>query len=528
MPVIDLNWVPCLRPDIEYLTAEDGLPPALWDPVLRRRVELGRVAHEVVAGMDGRRALGEVLDQAVSRGGASAEMAEQSVRTLLLLNLLSGAGADIIARVRRVRDGERPGLRVLPETRFTCQASGDCCQSYSFGPLEPGDVARLHALGDALRAAFPQLGDGPYLEERPQDSGEVHRYLKSVDERCVFLLPDHRCGIHAHFGAAAKPDMCRDYPLHIVPTALGLRVFDRGECSRYADSARCGPPIAEQPERMLRLLPVDFDHDKGLDHPAVLLDAHTPCDYGHFVPLQEALCDLLGAGIGSAGQTLCAAGRLLQAFQGALAECPLRAGEPDRTVAEVLGTAPAVLYAPPDQATRQAGLEAIAEIAGDLLREVGFRIAAAENLLQPLTSLMNVRQFAAVIHTVRLLAADRAGLMDYELPEPFAAVARTRAGDPELDQVMRLSLRQQLFGRLLIESRPAAGLLRIAFAYLVAMIGAKSQAAQAGRDAVTLADFNFGHMIAWRVLRQQGAVSVFVAHEARAGAVAAACASLVD
>lgn len=48
--------------------------------------------------------------------------------------------------------------------------------------------------------------------------------LRKVDGRCVFLDQDDRCRIHARFGAAAKPVVCRQYPVVAVLTEAGARI----------------------------------------------------------------------------------------------------------------------------------------------------------------------------------------------------------------------------------------------------------------------------------------------------------------
>src|SRR5262249_44707923 len=132
---------------------------------------------------------------------------------------------------------------LLEGARFECQGSGECCQNYAFGPLEDDDIARLEALD--LKDFAP-----PYVEEK-----NGARYLRSVDNHCVFLAPDMRCGLHARFGADAKPRICRLYPLATLATIEGLRLYDSGSCATFAISARTGLPLLDDLERVRRLLP---------------------------------------------------------------------------------------------------------------------------------------------------------------------------------------------------------------------------------------------------------------------------------
>lgn len=526
----DLSWRPMLRCDITYHPAASGAAAGslLEDRLLLRRVDLGRVADAVARRLDGRRTLGEVLDEAQAETGAPRESVAHSFRSLLLMNLIDGCGAEVIAAVRRVRAGERPAPVVLPESQFACSGSGDCCQSYSYGPLAEEDLRRLAELDrdGGIGRALPHLAGEPFLEQQEMSEGRYSFYLRAIDDRCVFLLPDRRCGIHAAFGPEAKPRLCRDYPLNVLPTTTGLRVFNVGECACHATTCRSGPPLRTQPERLLRLIPPDLDWERDLQHPVLHLAPLVPCDHGHFVLLQDALCEICAAGAGTAGQTLLAMWRLMLAFRDALAACPLAPGEPDRTVREVLGRAraPEALYEGPARDEVQEGLCAIAEVAGDLLREIGFFLAKVEGTGAQ-GAFRDTRRFAEVAHVVRLVAGDRGGLMDWPLPEDYARIAAVPAEDPELDQVLRLSFRQQIFGaRAVLGQRPVPALQRLVVCYLISVFGGKVRAVREGADRVRPEDLSWGHMLAQRVLRQRECAQVFLQHEERTGAMAAAAA----
>src|SRR5262249_40062832 len=83
-------------------------------------------------------------------------------------------------------------------------------------------------------------------------------------------------------------------------------------------------------------------------------------------------------------------------------------------------------------------------------------------------------------------------------PPPEAAVA---VEDPEIDEVLRLSLRQQLFGlRFVVDHRVAAGLVRIALIQLIAVWGARRRALLDGRAAVVPDDLSLGHSLSMRLL----------------------------
>jgi len=81
---------------------------------------------------------------------------------------------------------------------------------------------------------------------------------------------------------------------------------------------------------------------------------------------------------------------------------------------------------------------------------------------------------------------------------------------PEVDDVLRLSLRQQLFGpRALVADRPVAGLLRMAVLCTAAVWGARRRAGA----AVGAAELGAGHSLAARLLELGSAAAVLVQHE---------------
>ena len=89
-----------------------------------------------------------------------------------------------------------------------------------------------------LAGLWPPAAAG-WLEHRPDGAYLTHR-----DGACVFLQPDQRCFLHAHFGAAAKPGFCRIFPLRITEGPSGMTATVRPECSRYHRTHSRGAPIS--------------------------------------------------------------------------------------------------------------------------------------------------------------------------------------------------------------------------------------------------------------------------------------------
>jgi hypothetical protein len=110
-----------------------------------------------------------------------------------------------------------------------------------------------------------------------------------------------------------------------------------------------------------------------------------------------------------------------------------------------------------------------------------------------------LRDLAALIeHATAVLARD-----EVVGTEPAAPPA-------ELDVALRLSMRQQLFGRhALVRGHAGIGLVRIGLIQLLALTGARHDA---GARALTATDLSRGHMLATRSLFTGALDEVLVAH----------------
>jgi Fe-S-cluster containining protein len=441
----------------------------LADGMLARSYALDRAALALAPLLDGAREWSELRTSLVERGHA-AEDIDDGLRRLMFVHAVEGAGDAMVDKLGRVlRREESVPTSILEGARFACQGSGACCQGYAFGPLSDADVAGLDALD--LATAFPRLAP-PYVETHA-----AGRYLRRDGDRCVFLGADQRCGLHAAFGADAKPGFCRLYPLESFGTVEGIRVVDRGTCATFAISARAGLPLADDLARVRPLL-----HPPVLHHPVALVDGWE-WDYAIFLRFTTAATALVRRNAGTAGETLTAIGRLLDALALAAARCPLAPGQPDAIVTAVLSIPDTSWYRPPRPQRAQDGTHALV----DLLRRVAAAAAAATAPGQVRAAVSRLRDFSILLEQTAAALATAAG--------PAAAPPPP---SPEVDEALRLSLRQQLFGRhLLVNSHAGAGLVRIALIQLLALAAARLDA---GPGALTAADLNRGHMLATRCL----------------------------
>ncbi len=437
-PPLSAPFSPRLRPDLLVERTADGV--IVSDPVLRRRLNLGAI-EPVLARLDGR-PVADLL--------AEGAQTEAILRTLLLLHLLDGPGADALDRMRRVQDGrETPPLRTLAGSRFACQGSGGCCQSYVFGPLTDTEVARVESndLSPFLPSDPP---GGAFYERRVRPDGRVERFLRTTaDGRCVFLDRANRCGLHARYGAASKPGFCQLFPLVAWPTVDGLRVYDGGECASAPASAADGPPVDLLYAEVAHLLPGNVlpgnpPGGAGLQHPLVHLDPGAPCDLTVFTPVQDALVAVITDGAPLA--TLHTLEATLSAAIQALRTCPIALEEPRRSLLVSLEH-PAIT--PPSLAQGSlAGREAIALVARELAE------VFAAPLSQPGRAPPFTREVLAGLARLAATAEGTAPPLPPEDPSTFARNA--------------LSFRQHLFGsRALVDGRPRAALLRLTLGWML-------------------------------------------------------------
>jgi lysine-N-methylase len=131
-------------------------------------------------------------------------------------------------------------IHTLPVVeRWDCHQCGACCRG-SLVPLSDDDLARLKAQKWEERDEFkhtPVIVRDGWLS-----SG--YRLAHRADGSCVFLMPDGLCRIHKELGFAAKPLICRTFPLQIIPRDNAAYLTIRRACPSAA--ADCGRPVAEQ------------------------------------------------------------------------------------------------------------------------------------------------------------------------------------------------------------------------------------------------------------------------------------------
>ena len=226
---------------------------------------------------------------------APAGLAPEKLRAFLRQNGLDDAAPEP-ARKPRLRQlfwvpmdqvPER-GLRTRPGARFACVCCGKSCRTLQLGPVLPADVERLLELdwsgsGRDTGTFFVDEHDQPI---DPRET-TLPIFLRRTSTGCQFLQDDNLCNVHARFGMAAKPLMCRMFPhtFRATPTAVsvGMRL---GECAS-APATSLGLPVIEQHPELEQML---AEHDAiGLVPPSIWATPDRLISWEEYEAIETAL-----------------------------------------------------------------------------------------------------------------------------------------------------------------------------------------------------------------------------------------------
>lgn len=144
----------------------------------------------------------------------------------------------------------KPRYAFAEDVRFTCSRCGDCCRTWNV-MLGPGERQRLEALDWAGRAD-DLVGLRPAVRVRQPGAEERERLRRRDDGACVYLGAESQCLVHEHFGAAAKPLLCRLYPFGFYPMDDRVSVDVSFACRAVSEGR--GRPLAERQPEWTRLL----------------------------------------------------------------------------------------------------------------------------------------------------------------------------------------------------------------------------------------------------------------------------------
>jgi|SRR5271165_854558 len=462
-----------LRTEIQ----NDGV--ALLDRLTGTSYPLDSVGRAIVDACREEYCGNDLIGGVMSVCGADRARVERELHQMLLLGLFDGTGVAARERLHRYTSGETLPLVVLDGSRFSCQNTGACCRGYVFGAISMVEKARIEALNP--REHLPHLSDQPLFVDMQSGTDQPVYQLGMLGDACVFLEDGPRCGLHRAFGAASKPTLCQLYPLAAVATIDGLKIYDRGECAAFAVTATTGDLLGQQGSRIRSLV------DQGLYHPIVRLHRAWRCDYGLILMLARRLDREAQARWPMAA--LHSMGHITRHWIAALTCCPFEMGQPDAASTRALAVSAEAAHPGEASVGSQAhtGLEAMATMARGLAER-----AAPNEALTP----------AFRSAALRLAEMCRASLSDGRLSPPDR-VPLTFALPNHANETLRLSIRQQLFGReLLLDDDLPAGLLRLAFIVALTCAGAELRSHHDGVDSIKSSHVSASHMVARRMLHR--------------------------
>ncbi len=186
-------------------------------------------------------------------------------------------------------DGVDRPLLLDERVVFTCQNSGACCRGDWLIGVDAPSHAHLrdvqwarHGLALGSAEAFVPL---PF----PLPSGERVTFARRPDGSCVFLTLDARCAIHQRLGAAAKPQVCREFPYHFVETPDGVAVGVSFACT--AVRAHHGAPLGAQRGEITAVLAGSARVERLPE--ALTLFGSIDVDWTTYKPIEAALLELL-------------------------------------------------------------------------------------------------------------------------------------------------------------------------------------------------------------------------------------------
>jgi Fe-S-cluster containining protein len=173
---------------------------------------------------------------------------------------------------------------------FTCQNSGACCRNDWLIGVDDASHARLRDV--SWPAIDPALGaEAKFVPlAAPLPGGERMTFARAPAGGCVFLAADERCSIHRHLGAAAKPQVCREFPYTFVQTPDGVAVGVSFACT--AVRAHEGRALAEQQDEITGVL-AGSTRVGALPDPIVLYSS-VDITWDQYRPIEAALLEILG------------------------------------------------------------------------------------------------------------------------------------------------------------------------------------------------------------------------------------------
>ncbi len=169
---------------------------------------------------------------------------------------------------------------------FACHNSGRCCEDFWEIPLDETSLARLKQL--PLSNLSPSFSDPAQYSEMSAGP-KAGLSLRRVNGRCIFLDSARRCLIHAHFGAAAKPQTCQDFPFRYIRTPRGIFVGMSMACPSVR--ANRGPAIETRRQELADAYA--RSHSIATVSDPIELSPGLPISFSVYEEIESCLNDLL-------------------------------------------------------------------------------------------------------------------------------------------------------------------------------------------------------------------------------------------
>lgn len=196
--------------------------------------------------------------------------------------------------------------------RFGCSGCGNCCHAWPV-PLTQGDHDGIESLNfenlnicSSRQSLFCRLNT---TDARLRSF--THTLEKGPDGRCNFLSADNRCQLHAVFGEAAKPSMCRLFPYTFSQAPDG--VFASVSFASTAVLLNTGPLLSEQEqllEQKWQLFKTMFT-DISPDWSRLQLADGCPVSFDDYLLLESRFLKDFKDAPGTAGSLLVSASRTI-------------------------------------------------------------------------------------------------------------------------------------------------------------------------------------------------------------------------
>ncbi|MDA1137427.1 MAG: YkgJ family cysteine cluster protein [Planctomycetota bacterium] len=198
------------------------------------------------------------------------------------------------------------------EVDYECTQCGKCCSNPWEIPLKADDIQRIRSVD--WSESKPELKGQPLVVAR-KSSPDLMTLQRRANGKCVFLLDDNRCLVHAERGLEFKPQACQQFPYVFTDTPKGKFVGVSFATPGIASSN--SEPLRRYEERLTKLAEKPYHHRSIQDK--VTFNPDHEISFDEALALEAGLLDLLEPGF-DLEDDLIAGGVYLEQFQHFLSE----------------------------------------------------------------------------------------------------------------------------------------------------------------------------------------------------------------